>query len=97
MTRDEFKQWLKSSVTRSTGIKHMDLFYSAVLHIAGLDGEAYEIFLRAYPEILQELVEAHDVIELEYILPQSNHKISSFFLPAGSIYPVGVKSGVNYV
>ncbi len=62
------------------GIKHMDLIPHLAKYCA-----AFPVFSKFdIPELLEELVVENRLVEIEYVLPQYERTIKSFFLPVGT-------------
>ena len=75
-TRRKVKDRLVAIVEQQQGCKAMRLAMDAA-HLPFTEGEDF-------PELLQELIDAGELVEVEYVLPNLDFRAKSFLLPAGS-------------
>lgn len=78
ITKDEAKKLLIRYC--DGGIKNMEV----VPHLAEYCSEFPDLMKMDIPELLEELVRENKLVEIEYILPQWNNTVKSFFLPVGT-------------
>ena len=77
MTIKEAKAILEAYVEDMQGTKATELCSSKQLII----------MLKEFniPELLEQLVTEHRVVEVEYTLPSMSYKVKSFYLPKGTV------------
>jgi hypothetical protein len=62
------------------GIKNTDIVVELSMYCAAFP----DLAKMDIPDLLEELVKENKLIEIEYILPQVDYRIKSFFLPVGT-------------
>lgn len=75
---NEIKDFVVQLVADLQGCKATELAVELVSRLHA-QGKSFEGDL---PELLQALIQEGRILEVEYIVPTSNHKIKSFLLPA---------------
>ena len=67
-------------VSSSQGIKNVDLALKVLTELL----PSSEFKAEQVMEELEKLVNEGEVIEIEYVLPEMNYRIKSFYLPKGT-------------
>jgi hypothetical protein len=81
VTKDEIKQLIVERVSEKAGLK--------AVHLAS--EEDIVLACKDLPSICEELVEEGRLVEVEYVLPEMDWRIKSFYLPAGTVVRVRSK------
>lgn len=75
MTRDKAKTLIQETVTNLRGCRRMEL----IAH------DSMGPVIREFDiDIIDEMVSAGELVEIEYVLPTMNYRVKSFLLPAGT-------------
>jgi hypothetical protein len=89
--QQDYQAMLKNLILEevAAGIKHVQLAINILRRI--FEDSRYEQYRDAYSQdterhilVVDELIKSGDIIEIEYINPNSRRKISSFYLPRGT-------------
>lgn len=94
MTKDDYRELVRNIVEESTGIKAVELATAVVWAIEEKERKQnYDI----WKDALDPLIEAGEIVELEYVLPTMDYRIKSIFFPKGTTFEMGhnVKFVVN--
>ena len=82
MNINEYREIIRKMVNESTGIKAVELATRVAVAMHEVEERAtnYDI----WEDGLDPLIESGEIIELEYILPDTDWRIKSIFFPKGT-------------
>jgi hypothetical protein len=79
---NNYEEIITRIVNSSQGIKGVDLSLKVMEEI-----NPHKFSIEEYNKALDELTKTNQILEIEYILPQMDYRIKSFFLPSGTELP----------